>query len=196
MKLISKNRVANRFVSIVLIFVMTVAGIGFIDLPLLSRAEFTGPTIFDITKDNVRIDKYAASGFRATGKAPDGSEIVETEPNPYGYIIKGNSTPTANFALLAADIDVKLEDVKIKANSYSGIFIGVAANNPAQNKTATVKLTLEGENEVDLSAFTAKPQAAIDVPQGSSLTIEGEGSLFAKGGRDSAGIGSSGTKAE
>ena len=39
MKLISKNRVANRFVSIVLIFVMTVAGIGFIDLPLLSRAE-------------------------------------------------------------------------------------------------------------------------------------------------------------
>ena len=195
MKLISKNRVANRFVSIVLIFVMTVAGIGFIDLPLLSRAEFTGPTIFDITKDNVRIDKYAASGFRTTGKAPDGSEIVETEPNPYGYIIKGNSTPTANFALLAADIDVKLEDVKIKANAYSGIFIGVAANNPAQNKTATVKLTLEGENEVDLSGFTAKPQAAIDVPQGSSLTIEGEGSLFAKGGRDSAGIGSSGTKA-
>lgn len=191
MKPISKNKICNKLISGILISVMAIAGIGFVDLPLSARAEFTGPTEFDITKGSVRIDKYTTSGFQATGKAPDGSTIAETAVNPYGYVIKGNSIPTANFALLAADVDVKLVDVKIKANVYSGIFIGVAAKNPAQNKTATVKLTLEGENEVDISGYTVKAPAAIDVPLGSSLTIEGGGSLLAKGGRDSAGIGSS-----
>ncbi len=89
-------------------------------------------------------------------------------------------TTNKDSILLNDNADITISDVAIKNDSISNAAINVASD-------ASITLNIKGNNSI----ISYGKQAGIRVSGGSSITIIGEGSLYAEGAENAAGIGSS-----
>lgn len=100
---------------------------------------------------------------------------------PGDYIINGTGEPTSNTISIAngiTGVNITLDNVNIDVSSKTLSAFALEGNND-------VNLTLIGSNTLK----SGSKYAGLRVPQGSLLTIAGDGSLSAVGGTDAAGIG-------
>lgn len=145
-------------------------------LVLLPQAARAAETVMDVSQGSIAI------GATVSGKDASGHD-VPSALNPDGYIITGTSTAnTITVTNTTALIKITLDNVTIDA-------YGKNVRNPIVNLgvASQVLLTLKGTNTLKSSAS----YAAVHVPKGASLTIQGDGALYAFGGASGAGIGGS-----
>ena len=156
---------------------------GTFDIPMTaSAAESDGmQTVLDISCGDIIIGDGTLSGY-----GTDGTE--QTESDPDGYIITGTSTEytvtvnggTHQVTLDNADIDASGTGEQASSDISE---VGVSAF--AVNGPANVALTLSGTNALTGGVGCAGLYVASDA----SVTIDGNGSLDAKGSYGGAGIG-------
>lgn len=132
--------------------------------------------------------------FKEKGYIQNNEPLVEYSGK---YIITGTTTENVVRVMEKGTYDITIKDLDIKLSEEKGNYCAFNANRGNKNATECyVNITLEGNNYLygsgnaaGLGFANATPN--IDgVTNGSTLTIQGEGSLEAKGAFYAAGIGS------
>lgn len=136
------------------------------------------PTSLSINDGSISIADSSKEGIIYVIQGSDVYEIDSTTE----IIVTGTGTSTSNTVTVdGASANVTLKDVSIEASWFGS---AVTLKNGAN-----VTLTLEGDNII--TCYNSRESAAITVPDGTALTIEGEGSLVigSTDGRFEVGIG-------
>ena len=124
-------------------------------------------TTLDISKGSITFtdDGYTQEGTSATGKSP--------------VTITGTSTDKTRAVIVTSgEHEITLDDASIQVSAYGSCAFSI-------ENGAKVILILKGENTLR----SGESRAGLQVPEGATLEIKGEGSLTANGGLYASGIG-------
>ncbi|AVQ95550.1 hypothetical protein CXP51_04315 [Ethanoligenens harbinense] len=151
---------------------------------LWANADSDTQTTLDISKGSISIGDGTVNGYDSAG-----DHI--TIPNQKGYILTGSAIGTADGVTIdGASCNITLDNLTICVtgdNAYADRAGAFKIENGAK-----VNLTLEGANLLDTSNSNSD-YGGMEVDANSSVTINGTGTLMAKGDFDCPGIGGSET---
>lgn len=136
----------------------------FLMLPLRTSAS-ESRTVFYIDYGNVEIGESSVSGYDKSGK-------LVTEVNPCGYTVTQSNTNRRldyGISVVSGTQDVEIKNLNIeRVDENDSAFCVI--------NSAAAKLTVTGENQLISGTY----RAGVEIGLNASLTIEGDGSLYAQ----------------
>lgn len=164
----------KRFLSLLMVMVMILTTIMSAGVPVYA-ASIPDSYNFDISEGNITISKGTGDN---TLKVTYGNSQTITDEFQNTQQITITGTTTNNKVVVESDVTAKivLSDVNIANTTNSAISL---------DNNANLTLTLMGSNTLK----SGENKAGISVPEGTTITIDGTGSLDVTGGKYAAGIG-------